>query len=162
MKQVLPAATAIALICTAGYVMAQTAAPRAPAAQGAPRAPTAEGVSSPTSEGNPVAPATQADRDTELRLARMDTSIVAFHKLDKDNDGRISPLEAADNPKVAAAFSLADKDKDGYLSPEEFQSLGTAHPRDADVAASSPSTGKATDPSGDRPATSPQATPPQP
>jgi hypothetical protein len=158
MKQVLPAATAIALICSAGYVMAQTAAPRAPAAQGVPRAPTADGVSSPTSD----VPATQADRDTELRLARMDTSIVAFRKLDKDNDGRISALEAADNPRVAAAFSLADKDKDGYLSPEEFQSLGTAHPREADVAGSSPSNGKATDPSGDQPATSPQTTPPQP
>ena len=35
-----------------------------------------------------------------MRLAAMDTSAAAFRKLDHDNDGRISALEAADNPKV--------------------------------------------------------------
>jgi hypothetical protein len=145
MKQAFLALAAVALICAAGYVMAQT--------------PDAT-----------VEASSEADRDTQLRLAKMDTSIVAFRKLDKDNDGRISPLEAADNPRVAAAFTLADKDKDGYLSKEEFQALGTSHPQAADVGASSPSgdkatdpTGdKATDPGGDQPATSPQTTPPQP
>ncbi len=54
----------------------------------------------------------------------MDTSVAAFRKLDTDNDGRISPLEAANNPRVATAFTMADKDKDGYLSLEEFESMG--------------------------------------
>jgi Ca2+-binding EF-hand superfamily protein len=73
-----------------------------------------------------------------MRLAKMDTSITAFRKLDANNDGRISALEAADNPKVAAAFTLADKDKDGYLSKEEFQAIGTSNAHSTDVGAESP------------------------
>ena len=68
----------------------------------------------------------EVDRDTQLRLARMDTSPAAFRKLDQNNDGRISPLEAAENPKVAAAFTMADRNKDGYLSREEFEALGSS------------------------------------
>jgi Ca2+-binding EF-hand superfamily protein len=88
----------------------------------------------------------ETDRDTQLRLAKMDTSIAAFRKLDKDNDGRISPLEAADNPKVAAAFTRADRDKDGYVSREEFQAMGSAAHPSSDDDASSPSGDRATDP----------------
>ena len=125
MRQVLLGLGALVLICAAGYVMAQATAQQVPAQE--------------------------EDRGTQLRLSRMDTSMAAFRKLDKDSDGRISALEAADNPKVAAAFTLADKDKDGYLSPEEFASISStgAHP---DVDASSPS--------GDQPAKAPEESPP--
>jgi EF hand len=112
----------------------------------------------------PVETATHADRGTELRLAAMDTSAAAFRKLDHDNDGRISPLEAADNPKVAAAFTMGDKDKDGYLSKEEFEAMNPSSPtamREADASSPSgdratlPSGDRASDPSGDQPATGP-------
>src|SRR3569832_963680 len=70
-----------------------------------------------------VESAKQLDAGSKMRLAVMDTSVAAFRKLDRDNDGRISALEAADNPKVAAAVTMADKDKDGYLSKEEFEAM---------------------------------------
>jgi hypothetical protein len=54
----------------------------------------------------------------------VDTSAAAFRRLDSDSDGRISAIEAADDPKVAALFTRADKDQDGYLSPDEFKELG--------------------------------------
>jgi Ca2+-binding EF-hand superfamily protein len=116
MRQLLLVLGALALIFVAGYVMAQD---------------------------ERMAP---EDRDTQLRLARMDTSVAAFRRLDKDSDGRISALEAADNPKVAAAFTMADKDKDGYLSKEEFAAISSTSPHSS-VDASSPS--------GDQPASSP-------
>lgn len=122
MRRVILCLGALALILAAGYVVAQDA------------------------------PMTQEDRDTQLRLARMDTSMAAFRKLDKDNDGRISALEAADNPKVAAAFTLADKDKDGYLSKEEFAAISSTKPHSSSVDASIPSGDR---PSGDQPASSP-------
>ena len=99
-----------------------------------------------------------------MRLAVMDTSAAAFRKLDKDNDGRISALEAADNLKVAAAFTMADKDKDGYLSKEEFEVMNPSSVnsmREADASspsgdrATEPSGDRASDPSGDQPATGP-------
>lgn len=111
-----------------------------------------------------VQSASQPDPGTKMRLAAMDTSAAAFRKLDRDNDGRISALEAADNPKVAAAFTLADKDKDGYLSKEEFEAMKPDSPNAMrEVDASSPSGDRATaptgdhasDPSGDQPATGP-------
>lgn len=97
-----------------------------------------------------AAQTTETDSGTRLRLAAMDTSSAAFRKLDVDNDGRISALEAAENPRVAAAFTLADKDKDGYLSKEEFAAMHSASTTSQDVDASSPSGDRATDPSGDR------------
>lgn len=130
MRRLILGLAAAALISIAGFVMAQ--------AQSQARA-------------EPVA---RPDRGTELRLAAMDTSESAFRKLDQDNDGRISALEAAENPRVAAAFTLADKDKDGYLSKEEFEALRpTAIQRDVD--ASSPSGDRVSDPNGDQPATEP-------
>jgi hypothetical protein len=128
---------AVALICLAGFVAAQ-AAPQDQASAEAS-----------------AATASQPDQGTKLRLARMDTSAAAFRKLDADNDGRISPLEAADNPRVAAAFTMADQDKDGYLSREEFASMGSAANRSADVDASSPSGDRVSEPSGDQVATGP-------
>ena len=71
---------------------------------------------------------TTPDRGTMLRLSAMDTSVAAFRKLDTDNDGRISALEAADNPRVAAAFTMADRNKDGYLSKEEFEAMRSLAP----------------------------------
>ena len=85
----------------------------------------------------------------------MDTPVAAFRKLDEDRDGRISALEAADNPRVAAAFTMADKDKDGYLSKEEFESMSSAATRPPDVDASSPSGDRVSGPSGDQVATGP-------
>src|SRR5689334_16614530 len=125
MRRVFLCLGALALILAAGYVVAQ----------------------------EPDAATAQADRDTQLRLARMDTSMAAFRKLDKDNDGRISALEAADNPKLAAAFTMADKDKDGYLSKEEFAAM---KPHSPSADASSPGGDRpASSPSGNRPASSP-------
>jgi hypothetical protein len=104
-----------------------------------------------SSVNKPVETATQPDPGTKMRLAVMDTSTTAFRKLDRDNDGRISALEAADNPKVAAAFTMADRDKDGYLSREEFEAMNPASPNAMrEVDASSPSGDRATAPSGDR------------
>jgi hypothetical protein len=82
--------------------------------------------------------------------------------LDADNDGRISALEAADNPRVAAAFTMADKDKDGYLSREEFESMSSSATNAKDVDASSPSGDRVTEPSGDQPATGPNEPSPTP
>ena len=128
---------AIALICLAGFVAAQAAPQDQTSAEA-----TAEAASQP-------------DQGTKLRLARMDTSAAAFRKLDADNDGRISPLEAADDPRVAAAFTMADQDKDGYLSKEEFASMAAAANRSADVNASSPSGDRVSEPNGDQAATGP-------
>jgi hypothetical protein len=75
--------------------------------------------------------------------------------LDADNDGRISAIEAADNPRVAAAFTMADKDKDGYLSKEEFEAMNPTAATKKNVDASTPSGDRVTDPSGDQPATAP-------
>ena len=91
--------SAAALICGAGIVAGQTS----------------ESTQVQSAVAKPTETATQPDPGTKMRLAAMDTSADAFRKLDHDNDGRISALEAADNPKVAAAFTMADKDKDGYL-----------------------------------------------
>ena len=111
-----------------------------------------------------VESAKKLDSGSRMRLAVMDTSEAAFRKLDRDNDGRISALEAADNPKVAAAFTIGDKDKDGYLSKEEFEAMNPSSPNSMkEVDASSPSGDRATspsgdhasDPSGDQPATGP-------
>jgi len=98
-----------------GFVAAQNAAPD--------RTSSAQAKTSPETT---TATASQPDQGTKLRLAAMDTSVAAFRKLDADNDGRISALEAAENPRIAAAFTMADKDKDGYLSEEEFHSMGSA------------------------------------
>jgi hypothetical protein len=108
-----------------------------------------------SSVDHPVETATQPDPGTKLRLAAMDTSEAAFRKLDADHDGRISALEAADNPRVAAAFTMADKDKDGYLSKEEFEAINPSSNTKKHVDASSPSGDRVTDPSGDQPATGP-------
>src|SRR6266702_3166709 len=138
--------SAIALICLAGFVATQAAAQdRTPPA------------SDQTSAETTATAASQPDQGTKLRLAAMDTSVAAFRKLDADNDGRISALEAADNPRVAAAFTMADKDKDGYLSKEEFGSMGGAANQPSDTDASSPSGDHASEPSGDQAATAPNA-----
>jgi hypothetical protein len=147
MKKLFLGISAAALISIAGFVAAQTA----------------QSTLVQTSVDKPAESATQPDPGTKMRLAAMDTSPAAFRKLDADNDGRISALEAADNPRVAAAFTMADKDKDGYLSREEFEAMRSSATNAKDVDASSPSgdratepTGdRATDPSGDEPATGP-------
>ncbi|MDB6105692.1 MAG: hypothetical protein JWO52_5691 [Gammaproteobacteria bacterium] len=142
MRKLFLGISAVALICIAGYVAAQAAAPD--------RTSSAPDQTSPETT---AASASEPDQGTKLRLARMDTSVAAFRKLDTDNDGRISALEAAENPRVAAAFTMADKDKDGYLSMEEFESIsGTAK---SDVDASSPSGDRVSEPSGDHAATGP-------
>src|SRR5213595_410786 len=118
MRKLLLGISAIALICIAGFVAQAAAQPQA-------------------STQAAVEDASQPDQGTKLRLAVMDTSAAAFRRLDEDKDGRISALEAANNPRVAAAFTMADKDKDGYLSKEEFEALSSGAKADPD--ASSPS-----------------------
>ncbi|MFL6604503.1 MAG: EF-hand domain-containing protein [Steroidobacteraceae bacterium] len=143
MRKVFLGIGALALICIAGFVTAQAS----PQDQAAP----SSQQTSPEATANT---ASQPDQGTKMRLARMDTSVAAFRKLDTDNDGRISALEAADNSRVATAFTMADKDKDGYLSKEEFAAMGAgaAHPSDD---ASSPSGDHASEPGGDQSATAP-------
>jgi 5-hydroxyisourate hydrolase-like protein (transthyretin family) len=143
MRKLFLGISAIALICIAGFVAAQAAMH-----DQTPHA------SDQTTAETTTASASQPDQGTKLRLARMDTSEAAFRKLDTDNDGRISALEAAENPRVAAAFTMADKDKDGYLSKEEFESMsaGSAKP---DTDASSPSGDRVSAPSGDQKTTGP-------
>lgn len=112
MRKPFLAISAAALFSIAGFVVAQTAQTKSTLVQ--------------SSVDNPTATATQPDPGTKMRLAAMDTSEAAFRKLDTDNDGRISALEAAENPRVAAAFTMADKDKDGYLSKEEFEAISSS------------------------------------
>jgi EF hand len=136
MRKLLLGLAALALISIAKYVTAQT---------------TAQPSSTETTTST-TPPTTETEDGTKMRLAAMDTSAAAFRKLDADKDGRISALEAADNPRLAAAFTIADKDKDGYLSEEEFEAMGSsAQPdvhRDID----------ATSPDGDQRATGPNET----
>jgi cell division protein FtsN len=141
MRELFLAIGAAALFSIAGFVAAQTAQTTTTLVQ--------------TSVDNPTATATQPDPGTKMRLAAMDTSAAAFRKLDTDNDGRISALEAAENPRVAAAFTMADKDKDGYLSKEEFEAMSSSTANAQDVDASTPSADRVTAPSGDQPATAP-------
>jgi hypothetical protein len=124
MRKLFLGISAVALICLAGFVVAQAATPD--------QAPTAPDQ---TSAEATARSASQPDPGTQLRLARMDTSAAAFRKLDTDHDGRISPLEAAENPRIAAAFTMADKNKDGYLSEEEFESIGSGAHSDPDASA---------------------------
>ena len=142
MRQLFLGICATTLISIGGFVAAQTAETENKLIQ--------------TSVDKPVESATQPDPGTRMRLAAMDTSEAAFRKLDEDKDGRISALEAANNPRVAAAFTLADKDKDGYLSKEEFEAMNPSssnvHP---EVDSSKPAGDRATAPSGDRAATAP-------
>jgi hypothetical protein len=142
MRKLFLGISAIALICIAGFVAAQAAMQ-----DQTPHA------SDQTTAETTAASASQPDQGTKLRLARMDTSEAAFRKLDADNDGRISALEAAENPRVAAAFTMADKDKDGYLSKEEFGAMSGSAKSDTD--ASSPSGDRVSEPSGDQAATGP-------
>jgi hypothetical protein len=118
MRKLLIGLSALALISIAGFVAAQT-------------------EKNQSSAETTATTASQPDRGTKLRLAAMDTSDAAFRKLDADNDGRISAIEAADNPRVAAAFTMGDKDKDGYLSKEEFKALSSSAAGPTDVDASS-------------------------
>lgn len=75
-------------------------------------------------------PGASSDR---ARMAAADTAV--FAKLDTDQDGRVSAIEAAGDSKVAAGFTAADSDKDGYLSKTEFANLGkTSSSRDSGAA----------------------------
>jgi hypothetical protein len=86
-------------------------------------------------------PAASSDR---TRMAAADTAV--FAKLDTDQDGRVSAIEAAGDSKVAAGFTAADTDKDGYLSKAEFANLGkTSSSRDSGAAPRSESTAPDTD-----------------
>ncbi|HEY6481998.1 MAG TPA: EF-hand domain-containing protein [Steroidobacteraceae bacterium] len=115
MKGSYQAFTAAVLIALSGAALAQSSS-----ASVAPRSDSRP----PGATAKPSA----ADRSFDLRLASIDTSEKAFDELDQDHDGRISPLEAANKPKVAAAFTLADTNRDGYLSKAEFQALSVARP----------------------------------
>lgn len=156
MRRLVLGISAAALIAAAVFVAAQAqdqssaAAPSLAAPTAAPVAPTA-----------PAVP--HARQGVRMHLAAINTSDAAFRKLDTDNDGRISALEAANNVNVATAFTMADKDRDGYLSREEFKSVNAASTQSSDVDVASPSGDTATEPSGDHasdPSGDQPATPP--
>jgi hypothetical protein len=63
-----------------------------------------------------------AQEDDSKRMAAAEGA-PTFTKLDADQDGRISAIEAANNSKVAAGFTASDADKDGYLSKAEFAQM---------------------------------------
>jgi hypothetical protein len=48
-----------------------------------------------------------------------------FNKLDRNNDGYLSRIEAAKNPYLAKNFKAVDKDGDGKLSRTEYLSAMT-------------------------------------
>ncbi|MFO7276903.1 MAG: EF-hand domain-containing protein [Pseudomonadota bacterium] len=107
----------------------------------------------------------QESSTDDTKVAALDTSAAAFQKLDADNDGRVSAIEAANNTQVAAQFTTADKDGDGYLSREEFQSMGQAQSgRESGMESES---GRYSDPSGtgssssSSPTTTPETSPDQ-
>lgn len=52
--------------------------------------------------------------------AAASASEAVFAKLDKDQDQRISLVEARSSAKLAAAFARLDANHDGYLTPAEF------------------------------------------
>ncbi len=151
MKALMYPVTAIAL-ATSGLLWAQVAQRVTPT--DATR--TTADATTTTARGQAPADGGQAPAPgPTLRLAAIDTSEAAFRKLDTDHDGRISALEANQNPRVAAAFPMADRDKDGYLSREEFEALNRTLPKPPDVDASTPSGDAASDPGGDQKATPP-------
>jgi Ca2+-binding EF-hand superfamily protein len=57
-----------------------------------------------------AAPAISADKDNDP----------GFNKLDKNNDGYITPAEAKANPHLAKNFKQADKNTDGKLNRAEY------------------------------------------
>lgn len=69
-----------------------------------------------------VASAAAFAQEDDTRVAAAEGA-PTFTKLDADQDGRISAIEAANNSKVAAGFTASDADKDGYLSKAEFAQL---------------------------------------
>lgn len=139
MNKLLLGVSATGLIIAAGFVLGQTPQDRAAAD---------------TTITTTTTSSSDRGADVRVRLASYDTSHVAFRRLDRDGDGRISQAEAMAEPRVAAAFSSADQDNDGYLSEEEFKSLSSSSPQ-SDADASSPNGDHVSNPSGDQPATDP-------
>src|SRR5690349_14717231 len=80
-----------------------------------------------------------ADDEDNARVATAESAIPSFTKLDADADGRISAIEAANNPRVAAGFTSADANRDGYLSKAEFAQLAKASSTGASPSSSSSS-----------------------
>lgn len=146
MRKLVLGISAAALIAAAVFVAAQ--------AQDRPATPDSRVSATPLHTGH----------GAKLHLAVINTSDAAFRKLDTDNDGRISALEAADDTSVVTGFTIADKDRDGYLSRDEFKSMSATSTQPSDVNVSSPSGDQASDPDGDSAATEPSgdqpATPP--
>jgi hypothetical protein len=63
------------------------------------------------------------DKDKTVTPAGTATSS-QFNALDTNRDGRISPVEAANDTKIV--FSTADKNGDGYLDSSEYMNLGVS------------------------------------
>lgn len=62
---------------------------------------------------------------SRFQQARFDeqakTVEAAVKELDKDRDGKVSKVEAAEVPDLAKYFDALDTDKDGFLSLEEMK-----------------------------------------
>jgi thymidine phosphorylase len=78
-----------------------------------------------------------AEDEDSTRVAAAEAA-PTFTKLDADQDGRISAIEAANNSKVAAAFTASDADKDGYLSKAEFAQMARMSESGSQPGVSSP------------------------
>jgi EF hand len=102
-----------------------------------------------------VATAAFGAEPDNTRLAAVDASN-AFARLDKDQDGRVSAIEAASDSKVAAAFTTADRNKDGYLSPAEFVQMMQSSRTSPDSSSAQPRSPATAPPSSDSSRTPPQ------
>jgi EF hand len=54
-----------------------------------------------------------------------DPEVAPFPELDRDQNGRISAEEAADDVRLARDFSQADTDSDGQLTALEYLQVAT-------------------------------------
>jgi Ca2+-binding EF-hand superfamily protein len=56
------------------------------------------------------------------------SSSVSFESLDKNNDGKIDPTEAAAQPWLQQGFATYDADHNGTLGKDEYAAAQKAHP----------------------------------
>lgn len=70
------------------------------------------GLRPPSGNGSPQGSTTQTAQATIQ---------AAFRRADANQDGRLSPAEAASFPAIGNRFKELDRDRDGSLSVEEFQ-----------------------------------------
>lgn len=70
----------------------------------------------------------QAGQPTEPTHPTQPKSDATFKALDKDQDGRISKMEAEADAKVKQQFSMYDKNGNGYIDKDEDMASGDSPP----------------------------------